>query len=841
MLSNPSRALGWLIIGEWREHPGRILLAVVAIAVGVALGFAVHLINGSALTAFGQAVSTVNGAADLQVKAASDLGFDEALYTKVISVEGVADASPVVMLNANDPKGQPFRLLGLDVLRAAEVTPSLIGAPANAGAGNGDDMFVGNALFLSKDALIAGKMRVGDTVIINANGRTQPMVVQGLLPGIAEGRRVGVVDIASAQYLFGRLGKIDRIDLKLQPEVQAKDVRARLAPLLQTDAIVSDENDNAQQSDALSEAYRVNLSMLALVALFTGTFLVYSTQSLSVARRLQSFALLRTLGLQRNGVVALVTVEGVLAGLLGAVAGLILGLALAVTAINILGGDLGSGIFSDAPPDLVFAPLAAAGFFVLGVAAAVGGSWIPALQGARAAPAVALKNTGDSVDPRIPLRARLPLSLLVTGVGAAFLPVVGRLPLFGYLSVALLLASGITAMPWIARTLLMPLVRRPWRNVPTELAIQHLYGAPRAAATALCGIVASTALMIAMAVMVTSFRGAVDNWLSEILTGDLYVRSEPGWGGFDEAAQKKMVAAPGVRDMLFNKQIPITLQPDQPPITLIVRPVGEGPADLRMIGSEAKPPAGAVAVWISEPAARILELQVGDAISLPIGRKTRFMVAGIWRDYSRQQGAIVMDDTDYSRLTGDCVRDDALVILQPGAAIADVQRSISAAAPAILQSRLSMAEPATLRTLALSIFDRSFAITYMLEAIAIIVGLAGVATTASAQANARKREFGMLRHIGVGRHQIIAMLGVEGALLGAIGGLVGVTLGLGISQVLIHVINPQSFNWTMTTQLPYLLIIMVVMALIAASAITAMLAGRQAVSTDAIRAVRADW
>ena len=841
MPSNPSRALGWLIIGEWRQHPGRIFLAVAAIAIGVALGFAVHLINGSALAAFGQAVSTVNGAADLQVKAASDLGFDEALYAKVIGVEGVADASPVITLNANDANGSPFRLLGLDILRAAEVTPSLIGAPSNAGAGNGDDMFAGNALFLSKEVLMAGKLRIGDTVTINANSRAQPMIVRGLLPGIAEGRRVGVMDIAATQYLFGRLGKIDRIDLKLEPDVQAADVRARLARLLGSEAIVSDENDNAQQSDALSRAYRVNLSMLALVALFTGTFLVYSTQSLSVARRLQSFALLRTLGLQRNGIVALVTIEGALAGLIGAVAGLILGLGLALIVIDILGGDLGSGIFSDAPPALVFAPLAAAGFFSLGVAAAVGGSWIPALQGARAAPAVALKNAGDSMDPRNPLRARLPLTLLTTGIGAAFLPAVGGLPLFGYLSVALLLATGITAMPWLARTLLTPLVRKPRRSVATDLAIQHLYGAPRAAATALCGIVASTALMIAMAVMVTSFRGAVDNWLGEILTGDLYVRSELGWGGFDEAAQKRIAAAPGVKNMLFNKQVPITLQPDQPPITLIVRPVGEGAADLKVIGSKATPPAGAVAVWISEPAARILKRQVGDMISLPVGRNTRFMVAGIWRDYSRQQGAIVIDSKDYDRLTGDRVRDDALVILEPGAAIADVQRTIRAAAPTILQSRLSMAQPATLRALALSIFDRSFAITYMLEAIAVIVGLAGVATTASAQANARRREFGMLRHIGVGRGQIIAMLGVEGALLGAIGGLVGVTLGLGISQVLIHVINPQSFNWTMTTQLPVVLMFSVIVALVAASAITAMLAGRNAVSMDAVRAVRADW
>ena len=330
MSTKPLRALGWLILGEWRQHPGRILLSVVAIAVGVALGFAVHLINGSAVTAFGQAMSTVNGAADLQIKASSNLGFDEAVYAQVIRTEGVADASPVVVLKAIDAKGQPFSLLGLDVLRAATVTPSLIGAPAS--TGNGDDMFASNALFLSKDALTAGDLRVGDTVNINANGKAQLMVVRGLLPGIAEGRRVGVVDIAAAQYVFGRLGKIDRIDVKLEPDAQASVVRARLASLTPAGTIISDENDDAQQSDALSRAYRVNLSMLALVALFTGSFLVYSTQSLSVARRLQSFALLRTLGLQRNGIVALVTIEGGIAGVIGAVIGLALGLGLAVGA-----------------------------------------------------------------------------------------------------------------------------------------------------------------------------------------------------------------------------------------------------------------------------------------------------------------------------------------------------------------------------------------------------------------------------------------------------------------------------------------------------------------------------
>ena len=226
---------------------------------------------------------------------------------------------------------------------------------------------------------------------------------------------------------------------------------------------------------------------------------------------------------------------------------------------------------------------------------------------------------------------------------------------------------------------------------------------------------------------------------------------------------------------------------------------------------------------------------------MPIGTGQRFAVAGIWRDYARQQGAIAIASADYDRLTGDTVRDAAMVILTPGAKAATVGRALTSAAPTALRGRLQIAEPAMLRRLALKVFDRSFAITYLLEAVAIIVGLAGVAATASAQALARTREFGMLRHIGVSRGQITAMLGSEGALLGLVGGVSGVLLGAGISQVLIHVVNPQSFNWTMTTRFPLGLMASVIGALVLAAGLTAMLAGRRALSVDAVRAVRADW
>ena len=835
-------AAGWLIAGDWRHHPARIVTAVVAIAIGVALGFAVHLVNASALVAFGQAVQTVNGSADLQVRAAGPQGLREDLYPKVLRTAGVIDASPVIELNAVADKRGRVTLLGIDVMRAANVTPTLIGIPSGNAPMAAEAMLTDDAVFASRGALAQLKVRIGDNVMLAANGRRARFVVRGQLPGVGEGQRVLVTDIATAQWRFDRLGRIDRIDLDTREDARPGDVRRALAAFLPASALVADGADSANQADALSRAYRVNLQMLALVALLTGAFLVYSTQSLAVARRLQGFALLRTLGMQRSDVRTLVAVEGVLTGIIGGSIGIGGGYLLAAVALYLIGPGLGGVAFGTVVPTIVAEPGAAFGFFALGIAAAVGGSIIPAINGSRAAPAAALKNAGDTVDPRHNTpRWRIPLLLLILGLGAAFMPAVAHLPLFGYLAVALLLASGIVAMPAIARWALAPLARRTSRFLPLDLAVQHLHGAPNAAAIALCGIVASTSLMTAMLIMVTSFRGAVDEWLGEVLIGDLYVRSDPGTGGFDPRTQAMLRTIPGVASIAFNRQLPIMLSADRPPMTLIVRRAHSAQDRAIMIGPERPAPANTIGISLSEPAARVLGLRVGDTLTLPIAPGRRFGVTGIWRDYARQQGAIAIDDDVYMALTGDDVRDDAAITLKPGAGAAIVRRALIAAVPAASRDSIQIAEPATLRRFALSLFDRSFAITYALEGIAVLVGLAGVAATTSAQAFARTREFGMLRHIGLSRLQIVAMLGAEGALLGCVGGIAGITLGIAIGQVLIHVVNPQSFNWTMTTRLPFAALVGVIVALVLAATLTAILAGRRAASTDAVRAVRSDW
>ncbi len=847
-------ALRWMAVAELRAHPARWLTAALAIAIGVALGYAVHLVNRSALDEFARAVQTVNGAADLQVQATQALGFDENLYPVLARISGVAQASPVVEVTLTLPDRRRLTVLGLDVLRAARVTPALLGRPftgepSAAGAGAAFDIFSEDAVYLSSAAAGALGAQPGHAVPLGASTPQAQWIYRGTLPGASDSRLLAVMDIAAAQWRLGSLGRLQRIDLSLQPGADAAVVQAAVRAVLPADAQLVTAQSEAQRSDSLSRAYRVNLEMLAMVALLTGGFLVYSAQSLSVVRRRAPFALLRVLGLHEGALLRQLLVEGAALGVLGSVLGLALGAGLAALALQFLGGDLGGGYFASTRTALSLSPLAALVFFLLGVLVAIAGSLWPALQALQVQAAVALKAGVDAIDPRQRPRLRAAAVLLPLGALAALAPPVAGLPLFGYASIAIILAGGIAATPWLARVLLAPwqmrVEARATRFAALYLAIQRLWGAPGQAAIALSGVVASTSLMVAMALMVASFRGSVNEWMHNILAADVYLRIEGAEGaGLDPAAQERLRATPGVARVAFRRTVLLRLDPQRAPVALLASPIDPAKPDesLPLVGTALPVPAGHIGVWVSEPFAMLYGQSPGQTLELPLGgQKRTLFVAGVWRDYSRQFGALAMDERDYQTLSGDTGRAEAAIDLQSGAPVQATIEALREALPADMAGRAEFARPGEIRAVALKIFDRSFAATYALEAIAILVGMAGVAATFSAQTLARTREFGMLRHIGVLRRQVLAMLALEGALLGGVGGVAGLALGTAMGQVLIQVVNPQSFHWSMDTRWPLTLFAALWLGLVLASALTAVIAGRSALSSDAVRAVREDW
>ena len=840
---------------ELRHHPWRNASAVVAVMLGVALAFAVHLINASALAEFSSAVSSVNGQPDVSLRARQGM-LDDRLLDPVASQPGVALASPVleVATSLTDAQGQrvEVRLMGVDALVVAGLSPALMPVVASAdGADTGRrlDLFAPDAVFLNP---AASQAVAGAPDVVLTDGKLR---VAGRVN--APGTPLLVMDVAAAQQHLNRPGQLSRIDLRLAPGARLDEVLAALA--LPDHVIAQRPEQSGERVSNLSRAYRVNLTVLALVALFTGAFLVFSVLSLSVARRQPQFALLGVLGLSAPERLKLVLAESALLGVLGSALGIALGTALAALALRLLGGDLGGGYFPGVSPPLLWSPLGAVVYGLLGVAASVVGGWWPARVTARMAPALALKGLGAPV-PRGGRRHTLALGLVVLAAALAWAPPVAGVPLAAYVSVGLLLVGGIAALPLGVGWLLDRMAPHVARRALPMLAVERSRRLRETAAVATSGVVASLALSVALTVMVASFRDSVTQWLDAVLPAPLYVRSVGGVGDASHLPADFVSAVgrvPGVQRADPLRATPVQLDPARPAVVLLSRPlipVGAAMLGLPLVGNPLPSPAASdgervVRVYVSEAMVDLYAAEPGGwldglapAFAQPTTRATRFFVAGVWRDYARQHGSVVMDREDFIRLTGDERVNDLALLLTPDAIEDEVRERIRLEAVRLgVADQIQFASASQIRAGSLRIFDRSFAVTVWLQAVAIGIGLFGVAASFSAQVLARKREFGLLAHLGLTRRQILGVVALEGLAWTLLGAIAGLALGLAVSLVLVHVVNPQSFHWTMDLVLPWARLLALCAAVVVAGTLTAWLAGQAAASRDAVRAVKEDW
>ncbi len=846
---------GWLLLHEWRARFVQVIVAVLVIALGVALGFAIHLINTAAFKEFSAATKSLSGQSDLQIYSKQGM-FEELLYPELAKFEGVKLANPVLDFTAVVPdklearNDHKLRILGIDMFRAATMSPDFLAVPAEEKLLDGlsDD-----AIFLSPAAMEWLQVKQGDKLRLRVGTQTLLLRVGGGLTRARAGQRIAVMDIGAAQWRFHFLGLLSRIELKLDAGVHRAAFKAKLEQELGMQFYVTEIADQEARAANMSRAYRVNLNMLALVALFTGAFLVFSTQTLSVIRRRSQFALLRVLGVTQRQLLRQMIIEGTVFGVLGSLMGLALGYGFAVLAINLFGGDLGSGFFIGIQPDLHLHPISALSYFAVGLSVTLLGSLMPAWEAVRAKPAAAIKpgNEDNAVN-----RLATPwpaIFCLSAGILMTQLPPIYELPIFGYVAIALLLTGGVALMPRFAAWFFSfwlhvvgGFVNRGKLSAMALLMFARLANAPSQASIAMSGVLASFSLMVAMAIMVLSFRVSVDDWLTHVLPADLYVRAADSGlqGGFKSVEQSALAALPGFARIDFFRVRQIVMDPRRPDVTLIARPIDRNdPAntlpltgvtiDLTRLAKDSRP------VWVSEAMVDLYNFTVGKQVMIPVGDTLHaFTVAGIWRDYGRQFGAVQMQLSDYRALSSDLSTNTAALWLRENTAMIDAYELLQQLP---FGDMLEITESQAVRALSLQIFDRSFAITYLLETVAVLIGLLGVAASFSAQVLARANEFGMLRHIGITRRQILAILACEGGFLTLLGVLLGFVLGWGISLILIFIVNPQSFHWTMQLNMPWGWLSLIAGLMLVSATITALIAGRRAVSGSAIRAVREDW
>ncbi len=841
--------LWWALCGSsWREHPGRTLLALLAIALGVALAFGVHLLNTAALLEFSRAARALNGQPDLVIRSATASPLHDTDLALLLARPEVAAAAPVLEAQAR-VAGEPpqtVQLIGLDPLAllgdATPLAPDLIPQLDGAGWQALLDPARWHPNASARRLLKAEALRLR---LPTRDGPRELVLAARELGGeiAAPGAPVIVIDIAAAQLAFGRLGELDRVDLRLTPGADAQALRASLPPHLSAEAPL----DAAGRLSELTRAYRVNLGLLSLMALFTGGFLVFAVLSLSAAQRLPQWALAGVLGLSGRQRLGLTLAEGVILGAVGSLLGLALGVGLAALALRLLGSTLGLQVAGSGSLRLLTQqPLIgpALSFGGLGLAVALLAAAGPALAVRRIAPAQVLKGLGTAAARPWPLW--IGPAWLLLGLALALLPAPASGPLQGvavgaYLGMLSLLLGGLALVPPLLQAATAVLERWP-RGALSQLAAARQRDQAGEARRSIAGVLIALALSVAMLVMIGSFRESLARWLDQILPADLYLRSTLREAdGRSAALPAEVLQAvrklPQIERVDEQRSGRAWFDGQSESLALQAREINE--AALPRVGELAPAPdSGLLPIYLNEHGRDQLGLKIGQATSLrlqPSGPALRVFVRGIWRDYARQSGALWIAREAYLRAGGTAAVSELSIKLRPGGSGEAAQHALQTLPD------VEVISSTELRRISLQIFDRSFAITVWLQGVALAVGLFGVAAGASAQALARKREFGLLRHLGFSQAELRRLLWLEASLLSAVGALAGLALGLALSAVLVFVVNPQSFHWSMEMHLPLRSLATLLALAFAASAGAAALAGRQAIGADAARAVKEDW
>ncbi len=630
-----------------------MLVTVSAIALGVALGAAVYLVNNAALNEFGLATKRLVGEADVVVRGPRE-GFSEQLLTELAANAAVSEASPVLELDVALPgRRDTLKVLGIDPFRAATLQTALIGDIG----GSLFSLFQRDSIYLSSSAARELQLRPGDALQVIVGSTPTALHVLGILSeGTysqalgADGHRLGAMDFQSNRpaesYRF--TPEIGQRRRRLSPQSGSEFAgrRSRRRPASRArpghyrDARVSDQLEHAGAGRAMDRSVPG-----------------FSTQSLSVLRRRRSLALLRALGVTRSQLQAALVGEGAALGVVGSFLGVILGMLFAAAILRFLTGDLGNGQLHAAGTSLRTAPLPLLAFFVMGTGVAAIGAWMPARAAARQPPARSLKGGDGDFAVVARTSAYSGVALLALGAVLSRLPPLGGLPVFGYAAIAALLFGAVLLVPTLTVKALS--LAPHTHRIVLDAAVAQLRENVGLSTLSLASIIVSFSLMVAMAIMVYSFRVSFDQWLGKLLPADMQLREPLGsdtayWSMADQA---KLAAAAGISRIEFRRTRQLMLDPARAPVTLISRgaTAAQAAEELPLVRSTKLPlPSNAEPAWISEALQDLYGYQLGSTIYLPLaGRSQRFTVAGIWRDYARMSGSIVISRQAYLAATGD--------------------------------------------------------------------------------------------------------------------------------------------------------------------------------------------
>ena len=794
------------------RHPGQLALTVLGVALGVAVVVAIDLAIQSSRAAFQLSTEAVAGRATHRVDGGPS-GLADSVFTRIRVEAGIRASAPVLEGWATAPAvpGTALRLLGIDPFSEAPFRPYLGSGP---GLSVNALVTVGDGVFLPAELAARAGVGVGDSLALVVEGRAVSTVVAGMLqPGDELARRgladVVVADLSTAQGILRRPGSLSHIDLVVPEGEVGMAQLAALAAVLPPGARVMEVGARTETLSGMLRAFDLNLTALSLLALVFGMFLIYNAMTFSVVQRRELLGSLRALGVTRAEVMMTIGAEALVTALVGTALGLLVGIGLGRSLVSLVTQTINDLYFALTVEGLTVPPLALAKGALLGVGATLLAAW-PAVREAVLAPprAAQTRSIGEDRVRRLVPRAAAAGALCgLVGVALLVAPTRSVFVSFAGLFGVLLGAALVTPLATVGFVhLLTPVLGRTVGILGT-LAARGVTAALSRTAPAIAALVVAVAVTVGLGVMIQSFRGTVVEWLDHTLQADIYVSppspvSSRAEGALDEAVVARLSALPGLAGRsTYRSTEMITEEGLLRLVALDLDPRGE--AAFRFLEGDA-PAAfaafrGEGAALVSEPFAYRRRIAVGDSIRLETdGGPAVLAVAGVFRDYGSEQGVVMM-----SRSTWDGLYDDDRItslgfFLEEGT---DTDRTIAAMqAAAGTDQSVVVRSNRSLRDASLEVFDRTFAITAVLRALAFVVAFIGVLSALMALQLERGRELGVLRANGLTPAQVWTMVTTQTGLLGLIAGLLAVPTGLLLAVVMIEVVNRRSFGWTLEMQ-----------------------------------------
>jgi putative ABC transport system permease protein len=853
----------------------RSTVVALGVSLGVAVMIAIRLANVSVTETFRAAVDSVGGKTSLRIRGAAGR-FDEQLFAALDPIRSYGHLSPVIEAYAmvgddslqrdtvdGFPRGELLHVLGVDVLldfplRDYEVLR--VGATAKQSAKEALRLLDGSrSIILTEKFLRRHKLRVGDEVPLTFGSQTTAFTIRGVLldrgPAQTLDGNFALMDIAAAQLACDRIGYLDHVDVLLRPKFTAEDTLPVIQNVLPEGLVAELPDATSGRADTMIAAFQFNLSALSAVALIVGLFLIYNTVAMSVAARRAEIGMLQALGAGRRIILSLFLAEAIVLAVVGIAIGLPAGRLLGSAAVTATAQTVETfyiaAIAESSASSLQLRPTDVLGVICIVVSLALLAALVPAWEAATVQPVDAVRGSGKLLSQRTLVRAAAAgvLSLAFGWLLTLGKPING-VPILGFLAEIALMLGGALLTP-LTLGLVCAGVRRysrrllPALSTELRLAASNMEGELGRLSVSVAALGISLSMMLAIAVMVGSFRETVVYWLDSALSADLSIKPVMQTSAVSDARLSKRTIGVVNNDLdvvdtiwFGARQLPYQNRN----IRLATTELEKTSKRARLIFKETpeeKPTGDSVVV--SESFSLLFDAPAGASIDLPTSQgSSRFEIAGVYYDYASNQGTVLMDAAVFRQHYGE---KDPLLTAQTLAVYLRPEADIEQVRSRILRQvgqdeQIYCVTSREVRAEALKIFESTFAVTYALQFIAILVAGLGVASTLITLIYKRQKDIGLLSLIGATAKQVRRVIVIEAVLLGAVSQLVGVFIGILLAMVLIYVVNMQSFGWTIQLRLPIRFITQSTLLVLMASGLFGLYPAIRAAGVDALQTVR---